>query len=884
MWSDTQQITQNMKQGYIYKERGYIELCFINALAYTLLIFCGGCNETNTAPEMLPLEEQQWLVNSTGSLEIFGRDIEGGVLNFEFMMDPLPPTLTEGALGSPTLTPLAQNQALFQWAPSIRDIGVYIVTFTITDSGGLSDEESIRLEVYSPGIGDQAALRFIEPVGAGQNFSLNQNSCLELGVQVNADGLAASDILIDLVAPLIEGARFVPEGELTGKDRHLSWCPSTDQVNQADRYTFTFRARRRREDTWSEGIKKRYLVRLEQGNSDLDREGCIGRPPSLQHDPPMEVSGVLDYNIEIIVNDDLGIKSPPLLTLWTQNSPPPEVLSDPAWSLIEFERSSDEEGAWRARIPNLNLDVNQSQTVYYGILVTDNDDPNGARCDHTIESNIYALRVSGGGPLGQLMLCQPCSSHDQCGEVTDLCLAYEEGGFCGRACNTQRPCDSGFDCLSLETSEGSQTQQCVPESLSCLSTCQPDEFDQNGQELRSYQDVPTLTFGTYTNLALCGERYDLYQVEIPAEGGLDIEVTFDATQIDIDLAVALGSSLDANGELSFNYESASPNQSTERISIPCVQASGDPEIAWVAVVPYEQSMRGPYQLNLRETRGACNQTCEDDVNEPLEPVALSDGLYEGLKLCPQDSDQFIIEVEPGWVVSAYAQFNLSYGDLDMVLYSEAGLTIQSDIGARQDALIEWRSDSGGRFLLEVSGANPMVENTYSLDLYLYPTTACDSTMACPIDTFCYPQLGCLDDTCNPALSCGAYHRCVYPVSESAQESVGHCASDCFTDGMCRVGEVCKLFESGEGICQASGTTSTGLVCSEHSDCEGGAICTRIEQQYMCLNAGCEYANCPMDSVCVYELNGSYCLPDCDMGCPNGWSCSNQEGMRACRPN
>ena len=61
-----------------------------------------------------------------------------------------------------------------------------------------------------------------------------------------------------MVEPLVEAADFIPSGAFNGKERLLSWCPTTDQINLSSRHTFTFRARRRRGESWSEGIKKRY--------------------------------------------------------------------------------------------------------------------------------------------------------------------------------------------------------------------------------------------------------------------------------------------------------------------------------------------------------------------------------------------------------------------------------------------------------------------------------------------------------------------------------------------------------------------------------------------------------------------------------------------------
>lgn len=855
-------------------------------LYFCLVSFISACQEDNSAPELLPLEEQLWRVNTTQSLELFGRDNEGGTLSFSFSMDPIPNVATEGALGRPTLSPLSQNQALFQWAPSIGDIGVYTLSFTVSDEQGLSDTESIRLEVYGSNIGDQAALRFVQPRGAGQSLDLSQTNCLELDLEVIADGIADEDILISLSEPLVADANLVPMGEFRGKQRRLSWCPSEAQRQETDRYTLSFRAQRWLGDQWSEGIKKRYLVRLSQDMIDQPMSDCLGRPPSIIHEPPSQLNTASNQMITVIINDDFGIKSAPLLAVWNSTLPTPERLNDAGWTLSEFERVANQDNTWTANLPILDLDPNLSN-LYYGIIVTDNDDPNGSRCDHTVESSTFSVPINTSLANGSLSLCQECSRHEQCGSDQDLCLSYEDGNFCGQACNEQSPCASGYTCLPLDTAEGSQVQQCIPDLLSCVSSCFPDRFDQDNLAPNGTPIAVSLTYGEYSNLALCGEEYDLYQIAIPPNSGIDVEVLFEASQIDIDLAIALASAQGADGTLNFDYESASPDQSFERLTLDCANPSTSIQNAWIAVLPYDSSMQGQYLLRINELVNGCGQTCIDDPNEAMEPMNVGDGLYEQLKLCPNDQDRFLVEVEAGWVISAYLDFELSAGDLDLRLYSESGQLIQSDLAQRDGAVIEWRSDRGGLFLLEVSSSRPLVSNEYSLDLYLYPTQACVATSDCPQDTFCYPQLGCLDDECNPELSCGEYHSCVYPVGSSQTGSsaiLGQCASECFTDGMCRNDELCKLFDSGDGACLLTGETEIGELCNTHAQCVDTAACTGINGQFRCLEAGCEFADCSDGFTCIYELNRSYCLPSCEfMSCPSGWSCQSEAEGQVCRP-
>ncbi len=79
---------------------------------------------------------------------------------------------------------------------------------------------------------------------------------------------------------------------------------------------------------------------------------------------------------------------------------------------------------------------------------------------------------------GQGGLCQACQSRQDCGEQDALCLQinYDEStGFaetvCGRACELDSECPSGFECLKV-SDDDSLSPQCVPEQDSGgLRTC-----------------------------------------------------------------------------------------------------------------------------------------------------------------------------------------------------------------------------------------------------------------------------------------------------------------------------------------------------------------------------------------------------------------------------
>ncbi len=60
-------------------------------------------------------------------------------------------------------------------------------------------------------------------------------------------------------------------------------------------------------------------------------------------------------------------------------------------------------------------------------------------------------------------ICQPCSTDENCLGEGAACVALAEGGFCGKACQTQGDCPDGYGCQDV----GKASHQCVPSSGSC---------------------------------------------------------------------------------------------------------------------------------------------------------------------------------------------------------------------------------------------------------------------------------------------------------------------------------------------------------------------------------------------------------------------------------
>ncbi len=65
-------------------------------------------------------------------------------------------------------------------------------------------------------------------------------------------------------------------------------------------------------------------------------------------------------------------------------------------------------------------------------------------------------------------LCEPCSSHAQCGGFDSSCVDYGGGKkHCGTKCETDNDCPNGFTCFEIRDGDTITGTACAPASLSC---------------------------------------------------------------------------------------------------------------------------------------------------------------------------------------------------------------------------------------------------------------------------------------------------------------------------------------------------------------------------------------------------------------------------------
>jgi hypothetical protein len=104
---------------------------------------------------------------------------------------------------------------------------------------------------------------------------------------------------------------------------------------------------------------------------------------------------------------------------------------------------------------------------------------------------------------GVATLCEPCDSHEKCGDAFDRCVGLDNRWYCAMACGYDGACPDGYHCRDVI--EGPQDSwQCVPERNACGASSTPDEMRayalQVVNELRNRRNLDPLKMTECLNM------------------------------------------------------------------------------------------------------------------------------------------------------------------------------------------------------------------------------------------------------------------------------------------------------------------------------------------------------------------------------------------------
>ncbi|MCU0690783.1 MAG: PPC domain-containing protein, partial [Polyangiaceae bacterium] len=545
-----------------------------------------------------------------------------------------------------------------------------------------------------------------------------------------------TEVTIGQDEPVIPGSKLDQHSEF---EATWSWCPSKEQIAEAERYVVKLFA----DDGENDKVTKPFLVVLwDKSSPQACSDAAFGTPPVIKHQAE-DRQTIKDITLTAEVTDDLGISSAPFLFYATEEPEnPPERMMMLQMKLGSGDRKS---GTWTAVVPNpvAAKSAGSSAQLYYFIAAQDDDDKKGD-CDNlTVAPNqgTYAITVTNSGGSGTLGVCEPCSADAQCGSDAGLCtrMGSASNSYCLRECSGPQDCtEPGYYCsvLKHESVDGTSARQCFPTDLECeiggAGTCQDDNWEEN-DTLEEANLGPSFETKNHTGLVSCPGPSgtpddDFYWLDVP-QGGAITATLNGSKETDLDLMLLNGA-----GAI---YAESNGLASSEVVSA-CVPAG----VYYLRVYSLGFE-RNTYDLSYE--LGTC-AACHDDPSEPdgnpdkARRVDLSTGPYksETDAICANNEDWFRVPLSKGQTL--YATLTFSRGnasdDLDLLLFRESTLLTQcteaqpggcdpsNGQGVEENESMVWPVQADGTYYVVARGWAGS-ENLYDICIGL-------SRAACPV--------------------------------------------------------------------------------------------------------------------------------------------------------
>jgi len=785
-------------------------------LVVALSAACG--DDASDVATLLPIDRQTVAVNDTLSLELAVSNPSGSALTFDFDAPDLP--------GLEGVTQISGTPAggLFEWTPLASHVGDHELTFIVRSEAG-EDRESAIIRVVAS---TSAAPVFLSP-GAGGTYDLGEDPCVNFDIEVRDDDSLNVDISMTDAAP--PGATV---SALGGKQAEFEWCPASDQIDSAERWTVVFEA----DDGEHVPTLHSYVIVLRTP----PKENCPGDPPRITIVSPSagdEVVSGIGFPVVADVTDDTGLRDRPLLYFTTSA---PDDIQNPDltdFELVTFESTGGDR--FSARVP-LDLAVDQRQVVYAVVSATDNDDATGTACDQTTDSDVLRFVAVGGSGGETLAVCQPCIASSDC--ASGICATGAGGSVCLDEC---RPdiCND-VQCNPATTIEGATWDVCHSYESICDGggggDCTDDSREPNDSVIES-----TNWDGSPVTGEICASNVDVFSIAV--SDGEQVVVTldgFNSSNGDLDMwLVDRDATVLARSEGVTNVETITYVPS----------ASGT---FYVVVLGFQRDENG-YSLRADVSEAPCI----DDANEPNDEAGTATRIESGDSfdgvICPDNSDYYSIEIAEPTTIEVLVVFDHADVDGDVELLGPTGARAAISNSTNDDESISYDATATGRYLVRVYGFG-RTSGEYLADLTLSTgggtagcreDDECDATEVCDagecVDGFCFDETECPDGYLCPWEDTDLYEVI--------------CAAPCDGDSDCRAATACKWLVSGRG-CAETGGGLNGASCESYSDCGGQRTCVAWEGGY-CARIGCTRgSDCEAGTHCFMDGDIGVCALDC----------------------
>ncbi|MFC1601656.1 DUF5719 family protein [Candidatus Sumerlaeota bacterium] len=226
-----------------------------------------------------------------------------------------------------------------------------------------------------------------------------------------------------------------------------------------------------------------------------------------------------------------------------------------------------------------------------------------------------------------------------------------------------------------------------------------DEYEDNDSILAP----AAIDFGQYPDLRAYDD--DFYWVSVTPGQGIDVRVTFDHDQGDIDMAV-----YDQFRDLIRRSESTTD---TERIIVYGAQN----RTSFLIHVYVWDNRNSSYSMDLQPNPDEMPTEDEFEENDSFaDAAAIGPGEYP--ELACLDDDYYLVPVIEGAGIEVSFEFTHELGDLDVFLYDAAGVEVDRSTSGDDDEFMSSPGIPGnGAFVIKVEGWRGAI-NTYTMTVQL----------------------------------------------------------------------------------------------------------------------------------------------------------------------
>lgn len=243
------------------------------------------------------------------------------------------------------------------------------------------------------------------------------------------------------------------------------------------------------------------------------------------------------------------------------------------------------------------------------------------------------------------------------------------------------------------------------------ATCIDDAAEPDGDA----SQAAALKAGTYPGRRLCKDDVDLVGIDAPPATTVVASVTWSPSHGELTARL-----VDQGGNTVANAIDVVEGLLTARYELP---AEGSAPL-WLEVTSLSIGSRISYTVDLAIEDTRCTDDAAEGDSSPTDanPIGLGQAVEQ--KICPGDSDFFVVPVQGGAAIDVTLTFDHRYGDLDLELRDADGVTVlatsESEVSVET---ITHRPQTAGDLYVRVYGFEN-ASNAYTLAVSASQGTAC----------------------------------------------------------------------------------------------------------------------------------------------------------------